>query len=133
MTTDPIADMFTRIRNGVRARLKTIDVPFSKFKERIAKVLIREGYLEKCVFLDSDKPSKRFLHLTLSYDERDEPVLSGIKRWSRPGLRRYLQSRRVPKVRNGLGIVLLTTSQGLLTDREARNRGVGGEPLGLVW
>ena len=130
--TDPIADFLTRIRNGIRSRKQTIDCPRSTIKLRIAEILRQEGYLDGVSTAEDDKNQGK-LALTLRYDGRTGSAITGLRRVSRPGQRAYVPAREIPKVRNGLGISILSTSQGIMTDREARKRGVGGEILCEVW
>jgi small subunit ribosomal protein S8 len=131
MLTDPVADMLTRIRNGAQARKATVDMPWSRHKEAIAKVLVEEGYLESAA--QSDESGKKLLRVGLRYDERRRPVIAGMRRISRPSLRRYVGAKDIPVVRKGLGINVLSTPRGVLVDREARKQGVGGELLCTVW
>jgi small subunit ribosomal protein S8 len=130
--TDPIADFLTRIRNGIRSRKQTVDCPRSNLKLRIAEILRQEGYLDGVSTVEDDKNQGK-LALTLRYDGRTGSAITGLRRVSRPGQRAYVPAREIPKVRNGLGISILSTSQGIMTDREARKRGVGGEILCEVW
>ena len=131
MNTDPIADMLTRIRNGGRARLSRVAIPHSKVKVKIAEILKSEGYIADFE-VAAGKPADS-IGVTLKYDKTGAPVIEGIQRVSKPGLRKYLQSAEIPKVRNGLGILIMSTSHGMMTDRTARKEGVGGEPLCSVW
>lgn len=128
--TDPIADLLTRIRNANKERLPKIEVPASKIKVEILSVLKREGYI-KDFAVTNDKFSK--IVVTLKYTENNERVIKGLKRISKPGLRVYASLDKLPKVLNGLGIALISTSKGILTDREARLQQVGGEVLAYVW
>ena len=131
--TDPIADMLTRIRNGNVAMHDTVRMPSSKLKEALAGVLASEGYIEAFdVQENADKPGKT-LHVRMKYSPERARTISGIRRVSKPGLRVYSQSTKVPRVLGGLGVAVLSTSQGLMTDREARKRNVGGEILCFVW
>ena len=131
--TDPIADMLTRIRNGNVAFHDEVIMPSSKVKEALAKILEREGYIEGFLVEDvSDKPGKK-LTIVMKYTSDRERTISGLKRVSKPGLRVYTKSTDVPRVLGGMGIVILSTNQGLMTDREARQRRVGGEILCHVW
>lgn len=130
--TDPISDFLTRIRNGIRARKPRVDCPRSNLKLRIAEILREEGFLDG-VATAEDPTRQGILTVTLRYDGRTGSAISGLRRVSRPGQRKYVPARDVPKVRNGLGIAILSTSQGVMTDREARKRGVGGEILCEVW
>jgi small subunit ribosomal protein S8 len=130
MLTDPIADMFTRIRNGGTARKSTVDVPWSRHKEEIARVLQTEGYLDEVSVAREGHP---VLRLGLRYDGRRRPVINGLERVSRPSLRVYVGAQDIPAVRRGLGVNVLSTSRGVLPDREARKQGVGGEIICKVW
>jgi small subunit ribosomal protein S8 len=132
MLTDPVADMLTRIRNGTMARKATIDMPWSRHKEAIAKVLVEEGYLESAAGVDGEPP-RRTLRIALRYDDRRRPVINGVKRVSRPSLRVYVGAGEIPAIRRGLGVNVLSTPKGVLVDREARKQGVGGELLCTVW
>lgn len=129
--TDPIADMLTRIRNGINARHMKVPMPFSEIKARIAECLKEEGFIEGYEVQRASAPPT--LTVQLKYDQNRECVISGLKRVSRPGLRRYVGGREIPIIRNGLGISILSTSQGVMTDREARRRQVGGELVCTVW
>jgi len=131
--TDPIADMLTRIRNANIAMHDDVTMPSSKLKEALAEVLKREGYIGDFTVTDAQDRPGRSLHIELKYSPERERVISGIKRVSKPGLRVYTRSTEAPRVLGGLGISVLSTSQGLLTDREARKRHVGGEILCQVW
>lgn len=133
MHSDPVADMLTRIRNGCVARLATVAMPFSKLKLSIAEILKREGYIKSFEVSEDKTTGHSTLGLELNYDSTRVPVIAGIKRMSSPGLRRYYNCDAIPSIRNGLGIIILTTSRGLLTDREARKARVGGEALCSVW
>ncbi len=130
-TTDPIADMLTRIRNANSAKHKTVDVPSSKMKTAIAEILFKEGYI-KSFELISDE-NQGIIRITLKYDEKGTRVIDGIKRISKPGLRVYANKEELPKVLNGLGTAIISTSQGLKTDKEAREAGIGGEVLAYIW
>ena len=129
--TDPIADFLARMRNGIRARKQRIECPRSNLKVRIAEILREEGFIDGVATVEDTKQG--VLTVTLRYDGRTGSAISGLRRVSRPGQRKYVPAKDVPKVRNGLGIAILSTSQGLMTDREARKRGVGGEILCEVW
>jgi small subunit ribosomal protein S8 len=131
--TDPIADFLARIRNGIRARKALIECPRSNIKLRIAEILRDEGFLNTVVSTDDERQG--MLKLTLRYDGRtgSGSAITGMRRVSRPGQRSYVPAKQVPRVRNGLGIAILSTSQGVMTDREARHKGVGGEVLCEVW
>jgi small subunit ribosomal protein S8 len=131
MMTDPIADMLTRIRNGAGARKASIDVPWSRHKEAVAKVLVEEGYLAEAGLIE-EQPFP-VLRIGLRYDQGRHPVITGIRRISRPSLRIYVGHREIPAVRRGLGVSILSTPKGILADREARRQGVGGEVICQVW
>jgi small subunit ribosomal protein S8 len=133
MMTDPIADMLTRIRNANIAMHDEVRMPSSKLKEALAALLVKEGYVEG--FDIDDNPGKpgRILVVRMKYSPERARTISGIKRVSKPGLRVYSKSTEVPRVLGGLGVAVLSTSQGLLSDREARKRHVGGEVLCFVW
>ena len=130
-TTDPIADMLTRIRNANSAKHKTVDIPSSKMKEAIAEILFKEGYIKAFEIISNE--NQGIIRITLKYDEKGTRVIDGIKRISRPGLRVYAGKEELPKVLNGLGIAIISTSKGLKTDKEAREAGMGGEVLAYVW
>ena len=132
MLTDPIADMLTRIRNGTQARKATIDMPWSRHKEAIAKVLVNEGYLESAAVVTESGPQPT-LRIGLRYDDKRRPVITGVKRVSKPSLRVYVGATEIPAIRKGLGVNVLSTPKGVLVDREARKQGVGGELLCTVW
>jgi small subunit ribosomal protein S8 len=129
--TDPIADMFTRLRNANSAHHDSVSMPSSKMKLGIAEILKREGYIAN--FELSDARVGKTLTLNLKYGPNRVPALAGISRVSKPGLRKYAKSTELPKVKGGLGVAILSTSSGLLTDRQAHAKGVGGEVLGFVW
>jgi small subunit ribosomal protein S8 len=129
--TDPIADFLARIRNGIRARKQLIECPRSNIKQRIAEILRDEGFVQGVTSAEDNKQG--LLKLTLRYDGRNSNAITGMRRVSRPGQRTYVPAKQVPKVRNGLGIAILSTSQGVMTDKEARTKGVGGEILCEVW
>ncbi len=131
--TDPIADMLTRIRNANTAMHDTVKMPASKLKEALAKILVREGYIvDFKVTVNDGKPGST-LEITMKYSEARVRTISGIQRVSKPGLRVYTQADRLPRVLGGMGVAVLSTSQGLITDAEARKRRVGGEVLCYVW
>ena len=130
-TTDPIADMLTRIRNASAAKHKTVDVPASKMKKAIADILYNEGYIKSVEEIANE--NQGILRIALKYDENGAKVIAGIKRISKPGLRVYASAEKLPKVLNGLGIALISTSKGIKTDREARAEGLGGEVLAYIW
>lgn len=129
--TDPIADFLTRLRNGLMARHKTVVAPSSKLKHRIAQILQDEGYVADVRV--EQQGGRPMLSMTLKYDEHNSPMLDGIERVSRPGLRRYAGVEDIAKVRNGIGMAILSTSKGVMTDRQARIDRVGGEVLCNVW
>ena len=130
-TTDPIADMLTRIRNANTAKHKTVDVPSSKMKTAIAEILFKEGYIKSFEIINND--NQGIIRITLKYDEKGTRVIDGIKRISKPGLRVYANKEELPRVLNGLGTAIISTSQGLKTDKEAREAGIGGEVLAYIW
>jgi len=129
--SDPLADMLTRIRNGVMAHFDSVEVPLSKVKVNIAKVLKQEGYINDYQVIGDGVQG--VLKIDLKYGPDNERVITGIRRVSKPGLRQYNKADRIPKVMSGLGIGILTTSHGVITDREARSLKVGGEMLCEVW
>jgi small subunit ribosomal protein S8 len=131
--TDPIADMLTRIRNANVAMHDEVKMPSSKLKQSLATILQSEGYIEGYAIADTEGRPGQTLTVTMKYSPERERVISGIKRVSKPGLRVYRKSTEVPRVLGGLGVAVLSTSQGLMTDREARQRKVGGEVLCYVW
>lgn len=130
--TDPIADMLTRVRNAASAGHDTVAMPTSLLKVEVARLLKDEGYIQKVELTDTEKPTAT-LRLTLKYGPRRQPVIRGIRRASKPGRRVYLGWRDIPRVQGGLGIAILTTSRGVMSDRQARVERVGGELLCLVW
>ena len=131
VTTDPIADMLTRIRNANTAKHKTVDIPASKMKLAIAKILFEEGYIRS--FEEIAGENQATIRVTLKYDEKGKRVIDGIKRISKPGLRIYSSKEDLPRVLNGLGIAIVSTSKGIMTDKEARQNGLGGEVIAYVW
>ena len=130
--TDPVADLLTRIRNAAGARKEKLDIPHSRLKEGVVDVLVREGFLLEKQVLELDK-SHKVLRIRLKYGPDGEKVLSSIQRVSSPGCRVYRGSSEIPKVKGGLGITVLSTSQGVLSDREARTKKLGGEVLASIW
>ncbi len=130
-TTDPIADMLTRIRNANSSKHKTVDIPASNMKKAIANILLQEGYVKACEEIKNE--NQGIIRITLKYDEKGARVIDGLKRISKPGLRVYASKDELPQVLNGLGIALISTSKGIKTDKEARNEGLGGEVLAYVW
>ena len=131
--TDPIADMLTRIRNANTAMHDEVRMPSSKVKEALAQLLLKEGYIEAFDIVDDPARPGRVLNVTMKYSAERKRVISGVKRISKPGLRVYTESDKIPRVLGGLGVAVLSTSQGLMTDREARKRHMGGEILCFVW
>ena len=131
MVTDPIADMLTRIRNANQNRAKTVSMPSSKMKEEIAKILKDEGFVEEFSIEENDVQNT--LTLTLKYGQKKERVITGLKRVSKPGLRVYSKAEDLPKVLNGLGIAIISTPKGIMTDKKARKENVGGEVIAYVW
>ena len=129
--TDQIAEMLKRIRNANSSKHKTVDVPASNIKKSIAKILFEEGYIKS--FEEINEDAQGIIRITLKYDEKGGKVIDGIKRISKPGLRVYASKDELPKVLNGLGIALISTSKGIKTDKEARQEGLGGEVLAYVW
>ena len=130
--SDPIADMLTRIRNGNTAKHDTVDVPASKMKLAIANILVDEGYIAKYDLVEDG--AFKTIHITLKYGaDKNEKVISGLKRISKPGLRVYANTEDIPKVLGGLGTAIISTNKGVVTDKEARKLGVGGEVLCFVW
>ncbi|ATP42193.1 MULTISPECIES: 30S ribosomal protein S8 [Solibacillus] len=129
--TDPIADMLTRIRNANMVRHEKLEVPASNVKKEIAEILKREGFVRDVEYVEDNKQG--IIRIFLKYGKDNERVITGLKRISKPGLRVYAKTNEVPKVLNGLGIALVSTSQGLLTDKEARAKKAGGEILAYIW
>lgn len=129
--TDPIADMLTRIRNANSAKHETVDIPASKMKKAIAQILLDEGYIASFKEIEDDKQG--VIRVTLKYGENKSQVITGLRRVSKPGLRIYSNVEDMPKVMKGLGIAIVSTSKGIMTDREARKLNVGGEVLAFVW
>ena len=130
--SDPIADMLTRIRNANTEKHDTVDVPASKMKIAIADILVKEGYIEKYELVEEG--SYKTIRITLKYGaDKNEKIITGLKRISKPGLRVYVNKEELPKVLGGLGIAILSTNQGVITDKEARKLQVGGEVLAFVW
>lgn len=131
LITDPIADMLTRIRNALTAKHEDVLVPASTVKKAIAEILLDEGYI-KSYDIHEDGVAK-YIHIDLKYGPNKQRVITGLKRISKPGLRIYARKDQLPKVLNGLGIAIISTSRGIMTDREARKQGVGGEVLAYIW
>lgn len=130
VTTDPIADMLTRIRNANQQKHETVSIPYSNLKNDLAKILKNEGFVTD--FVVNEEGNHKNIVITLKY-KGNERVITGLKRVSKPGLRQYAKVNEIPKVLNGLGIVVLSTSQGLMTDKEARVKNIGGEVLAYIW
>ena len=129
--TDPVADMLTRIRNGVMASYDEVEVPSSKMKVSIAKIMKFEGYIRNYKVIEGKTQGRLVIHL--KYGENKSPVIKGLKRVSKPSCRVYTRCNKIPKVLNGLGINIVSTSKGVVTDREARKMGVGGEIICSIW
>ena len=129
--TDPVADMLTRIRNAVSAKHDTVDVPASNMKKSIAQILLDEGYIKNFQIVDDGTQGK--IHITLKYNAGKEKVITGLRRVSKPGLRVYVGADELPRVLRGLGIAIISTSKGVMTDKKARELDVGGEVLAFVW
>jgi small subunit ribosomal protein S8 len=129
--TDPIADMLTRIRNANAVRHESVEIPASKIKRQIAEILKREGFIRDAEYIDDGKQG--VIRIFLKYGPNNERVITGLKRISKPGLRVYAKSTEVPRVLRGLGIAILSTSKGVMTDKEARQAKVGGEVLAYIW
>lgn len=130
MLSDPIADMLIRIKNGYQARKNTIDVPYSKIKEKIGQILVKEGYLKELAV--NSKGQIKVLKLELKYKGK-EPAMTEVKRISKPGQRIYVKTPRIPRVRFGFGITILSTPKGVMTGKEAKNKALGGEVICQVW
>lgn len=129
--TDPIADYLTRIRNANMVRHESLEVPASRIKKDISEILKREGFIRNYEVIEDDKQG--IIRVFLKYGKNNERVISGLKRISKPGLRNYVKANEVPKVLNGLGIAIISTSNGVVTDKEAREKAAGGEVLAYVW
>ena len=129
--TDTIADMLTRIRNANNAKHETVDIPASKMKTSIAQILLDEGYIKAFTVIPDEKQGT--IRITLKYGEGKQPIIQGLRRVSKPGLRIYASSEEMPKVLKGLGIAIVSTSKGVITDKEARREHVGGEVLAFIW
>jgi len=130
--TDPVADMLTRIRNANTVKKSVVDIPASKMKQRIAEILKEEGFIKDIKVIEESNPQGT-LRLHLKYGPEGEKVITGLKRISKPGLRVYTKKDEIPRVLGGLGIAVISTSQGILTDREARKKNLGGEVICYVW
>ena len=131
VVTDTIADMLTRIRNANQMRYEEVKVPASNIKKEIARILKEEGFIKDYKIVDDNVQGT--IELTLKYTDKKERVINGLKRISKPGLRVYVQKDEVPKVLNGLGIAIISTSKGIMTDKEARKENIGGEVLAYIW
>lgn len=129
--TDTVADYLTRIRNAQKARHRHVDIPASKLKRAMTKIMVEKGYIKR--YIDIDDGKQGLLRLYLKYDQKGLPVINMLKRVSRPGLRQYVGADELPRVRNGLGVAILSTSKGVMTDKEARIVNVGGEVLAYVY
>ena len=129
--TDPIADMLTRIRNGNNAKHETVDIPASNMKKAIANILLEEGFIKGYDIIEDGKQG--IIRVQLKYGKDNEKIISGLKRISKPGLRVYVKSDEIPRVLGGLGIAILSTSKGIVTDKVARKEGVGGEVICYIW
>ena len=131
LCNDPIADMLTRIRNALIARHETVTIPASNMKKSIAQILLDEGYVKSVDYIDDGLQGQ--IKLVLKYAQGKESVIKGLKRISKPGLRVYAKNEEIPKVLGGLGIAIISTSKGVMADKEARKAGVGGEVLAYIW
>ena len=129
--TDPIADMLTRIRNALTAKHETVEMPGSNMKRAIADILLKEGYVKDVKYVDDNLSGK--IVITLKYSEGNKSVISGLKRVSKPGLRHYSGAEKMPKVLGGLGTAIVSTSKGIMTDKQAKAANVGGEVLCFIW
>ncbi len=129
--TDAIADMLTRVRNASTAKHESVDIPASNIKKDIARILLDEGYVKNVEFIEDDKQG--LIRLALKYTAGKQSVISGIKRISKPGLRVYANKEELPKVLGGLGVAVISTSRGVMTDKKARAEGIGGEVLAFIW
>ena len=132
MLTDQIADMFTRIRNAIGAQKRTVDVPASRLKKEITRILFENHFISKYAFVDNEN-KQGVIKILLKYDSNMRSAIQGLKRVSTPGRRQYRPADDLPKVLNGLGIAVITTSKGVMTDRECRKMNVGGEVVGMIW
>ncbi len=130
MTTDPVADYLTRVRNALGAKHEVVDIPASKEKVEISRILKAEGFIRDYHVSETDKPT---ITVVLKYDANNQKVITGLKRISKPGMRVYAKVDSIPRVLNGLGIAIISTSEGLLTDKQARQKHIGGEVLAYVW
>lgn len=132
ITVDPIADMLTRIRNAIIARHESVDIPYSNMKFAISKILKEEGYIKNYkTFIDEAR--KKFLKVYVSYDENNKSIITGLQRISKPGRRKYVNIGEIPKLRKRIGLIVISTSKGIMADRSAIKNKVGGEPLLVIW
>ncbi len=131
MMTDPIADMLTRIRNSNNAKHDSVDIPASNIKKEVAKILLDEGFIKGFDVIEDSKQG--IIRIDLKYGKNSEKVISGVKRISKPGLKVYVKNNEIPRVLGGLGIAVLSTSKGMMTDKQARSENVGGEVICYVW
>jgi small subunit ribosomal protein S8 len=129
--TDPIADYLTRIRNAIKAKHTKVDVPFSKIKEEITKILLDYRFIQSYLKIEDDRQG--IIRIYLKYDDDEKSVIKSLQRVSKPGLKKYVKSSEIPRVLNNLGIAIMSTSKGVITDREAKQNGVGGEVLCYIW
>jgi small subunit ribosomal protein S8 len=129
--SDPIADLLTRVRNAGRAGRAEVSIPHSKMKNEITRILKAEGYISD--FTTDKEGTEKSIKIVMRYDRDDAPVIRGLRRVSKPGLRRYVESTKIPRVLNGMGIAILSTSKGILSDKDARKQKIGGELLAFVW
>ena len=129
--TDPVADMLTRIRNGSKAKKKWVDIPASKLKKELARILAEEHYINNYRCVEDKKQGE--IRVFLRYDNEEKSIIQGIKRVSKPGLRKYSHVEKLPRVLNGLGVAIISTSSGVMTDQDARKKGVGGEVICYIW
>lgn len=132
MLTDQIADMFNRIRNAIQAKKRTVDVPASRLKKEITRILFENHFISKYAFV-SDQGGRTVIKILLKYNNEQQNAIQGIKRVSTPGRKKYVDVQNVPKVLNGLGVAIVSTSKGVMTDKECRQSNVGGEVIGLIW
>lgn len=129
--TDPIADYLTRMRNAIKAKHTKVDIPFSKIKEEITKILLDYRYIQS--YINIDDGNQGLIRVYLKYDENENSVISSLQKVTKPGLKKYVKANEIPRVLNNLGIAILSTSKGVITDREARQNNVGGEILCYIW
>jgi small subunit ribosomal protein S8 len=131
--TDPIADLLTRIRNAIHAAHDEVEIPASKQKAEIARILVEQGYIESYTVMPVSPGPGEVIHIRLKYTEDRRSAISGLRRVSRPGKRQYVNSKTIPKVQGGMGTSIVSTSTGMMTGHDARNRGIGGEVIAQVW